>query len=255
MNETQDTTEARLEEMGRRIEQTQRLVTLGTLAAGVAHEINNILTPVLSYAHLAKSRPEDTEMQEKALRKIVSGVTSACEVAQATLNYSKDDDERSTADVAETIHEAMGCLAREPEKDGITLATRVAPATLVQIRPLSLQQVLLNLILNARAAIKGRQGTISIEAVELPDEATRITVSDDGPGIPPAILENLFEPFVTTGAGRQAATLVGGAGLGLTVTKHLIERAGGSIVATSSDQGAMFEIVLPTARPVRAKAG
>ena len=130
-------------------------------------------------------------------------------------------------------------------------ALRVGPAT-------RLSQHVLEVDVEAlRAAAMRAAPALARVAVHLvhPGESTRITVSDDGPGIPPAVLETLFEPFVTTRVGRQEASLVGGAGLGLTVTKHLIERAGGSIVATSSDQGATFEIELPTARPMRAKAG
>jgi signal transduction histidine kinase len=245
--------QAQLRAVERQIAQAHRLTTLGTLAAGVAHEINNILTPVLSYAHLAQSRRDDEELQAKAFDKIIAGVESACEVAQAMLNYSRDADEKPVADVGAVVQSAIGCLGRDPAKDSIQVDVRIGEGTCVHIRPLALQQVLLNLILNARSALMGRRGaTIVIEARPGSEGRTSVTVSDNGPGIPEEAIATVFEPFVSSGgpgkASADPALPTSGAGLGLMVTRHLVSSAGGTITVSSTPgEGATFVIDLPSA--------
>lgn len=225
----------------------QRLATIGTLAAGVAHEINNILTPVLSYAHLAATRHDDPDFFTKALAKIVSGVESACEITETMLAQARGDGDQPVADIRTSVDEALACMARRPSKDGIALHIEIDDATVVAIRPVALRQILLNLILNACTAIRcrpGRRGSIAIRATERDDGQAVLEVADDGPGIAPPLLEHLFEPFVCSPGGH-------GSGLGLMVTRHLVEAAGGSIeVESTPEHGATFRIVLPTARHV-----
>ncbi|MHC5002352.1 MAG: sensor histidine kinase [Planctomycetota bacterium] len=243
-----ESVQAELDSIEQQLGHAQRLASIGTLAAGVAHEINNVLTPVLSYAHIARGRPDDSELQAKAYDKIIAGVESACEIVQAVLNFAKDREEEAAADVGAVLEGALRCLARDPEKDGITLATDVPPDSIVRIRPLALQQVLLNLLLNATAVLRtARGGSISIRASQTGDGHVRIDVSDNGPGIPEDVAARIFEPFVSTkeqdGAGSGAR---GGAGLGLMVSRRLIEHAGGTIaVDTEPGQGATFTLVLP----------
>ncbi len=239
-----------LDALEEHLAQAQRLAIIGTLAAGVAHEINNILTPVLSYAHLARSRSDDEDLRRKAFDKIIAGVESACEVAQAMLNFSSGQDEQASAEVGAALKAALGCLARDPAKDRIEMDTRIAPDTWVSIRPHALQQVFLNLIINASHALRGRPGRITVSAEVGPQATTRIEVADNGPGIAPEVIERLFDPFVSTRSSKSADSEAeaGGSGLGLMVTRHLIESAGGTITADSSaDNGARFTITLPTA--------
>ena len=249
--------EERLAVVERHLAQAQRLGTLGTLAAGIAHEINNILTPVLSYAHLASSRRDDPEFLDKALGKIVRGVESATDVARAMLTYSRDDDTGETANLQATLDAAIGSLGREPAKDGIAIDVDLPPEAFVSIPPLSLQQVLVNLLLNAGKAM-GRGGGRIMVSARSADGRTVLRFADTGPGIPEAILPSLFEPFVGTGAPVESGDdeVTQGHGLGLAVCRLLIENAGGTIEASSpSSGGAVFTIALPEASAPAAKAG
>jgi len=240
--------EVELESLRRELDHSYQLATLGTLTAGIAHEINNILTPVLAYAQLARSNPNDTSLRTKALDRAVAGVESASRIIEAVLGFARNDDDGQHAVVREVIESALACLSRDPVRDGIRLIIEVAPDTTVRIRPLALQQVFLNLILNAIAVLHGTQGELRISAVEHTDGTTRIRVSDTGPGISEEVRSSLFQPFVTTRKdGKPSPSGHGGSGLGLSVCKRLIENSGGSIILEDTPEGgASFAITLPT---------
>ncbi|MHC4909945.1 MAG: sensor histidine kinase [Planctomycetota bacterium] len=242
----------------RHLSHSQRLVMLGTRSAGVAHELNNILTPVLSYAHLAAMHPDDEALREKAFAKIITGVETACELASAVLDFAMDRDESPVADVGGTLAKALAASGRDLIKDGIRFESHVPDGVHVCMKPLSLQQVLLNLILNARDAIlaAGRAGGTIAVAAETRDASVHLVVSDTGPGIEPDVMRTLFEPFVTSHPETAGSSAVsGGCGLGLAVTRFLVERAGGVIdVSSELGHGASFTIVLPRATGERASA-
>ncbi len=252
--------EADLDALRSELDHTCQLATLGTLTAGIAHEINNILTPVLAYAQLARSNPDDAALRAKALERTIAGVESASRITEAVLGFARSDDEAEHAVIVETIDSSLACLSRDPRRDGVRLVVDVDPAATVRIKPLALQQVLLNLILNSVSALHGKPGELRIRAEERPDGTTLIRVCDSGPGIPSEIASTLFEPFVTTyGNGKSSPTGHGGSGLGLAVCRRLIENNGGSIVLeqpTVQGQGASFAISLKTiaSAPVPKKA-
>ena len=243
------------------LEHAQRLATIGTLAAGIAHEVNNILTPVLSYAAMARSRPEDEALTAKALEKTITGVQSASRIAQAMLGFAGADDQNPVSDLNAVLDDSLACLARDPAKDQVRIERRIEIGTCVCMRSLSLQQVFINLILNAIHAMAGRSGAIRIEARQQVDGQTVVTVADDGPGFPPHIAGSLFQPFVSTRRSRGkdgGKSRSAGTGLGLAICKQLIEQANGTIVAISNPNakpGAMFTITLQSAPVRRAKAG
>jgi len=243
--------EAQLDALRTELDHCHQLATLGTLTAGIAHEINNILTPVLAYAHLARSNPNDTSLRAKALDRAIAGVEAASRITEAVLGFARNDNGAEEAVIADAVESSIACLSRDPARDGVRLIINVDAEMHVKISPLALQQVLMNLILNALSVLHGKPGELRIEATQQPDGATRIRVSDNGPGIPAEITATLFDPFVTTrGAGRKLSpTGHGGAGLGLAVCRRLIENAGGTIVLeppTEDGQGASFLISLPT---------
>jgi len=243
--------QAELDALRRELDHCQQLATLGTLTAGIAHEINNILTPVLAYAQLARSNPNDTGLRAKALDRAIDGVEAASRITEAVLGFARNDDGAEQVSIADAIGSSIACLSRDPVRDGVRVVVDVDPDMHVQIRPLALQQVLLNLILNALSVLHGKSGELRIKATQHPDGTTRIRVSDSGPGIPAEIASTLFEPFVTTrDPGKRSPTVHGGSGLGLAVCRRLIENSGGSIVlepASEDQQGASFLISLPTA--------
>ncbi len=243
--------EAELESLRRELDHSHQLATLGTLTAGIAHEINNILTPVLAYSQLALANPDDKALRTKALDRAVAGVESASRIIEAVLGFARNDDDGEHAVVHEVIESTLACLSRDPIRDGIRLVIEVDPDAAVQIRPLALQQVLLNLILNAVSVLYRTQGELRISAVELLDGTTTIRVSDTGPGIPKEVRDTLFDPFVTSRKdGKPSSSGHGGSGLGLAVCKRLIETGGGSIILEDTPEGgASFAITLPTSPP------
>ncbi len=245
--------EAELEDLRKELEHSQQLATLGTLTAGIAHEINNILTPVLAYAQLAWSNPADLSLRAKALERTIAGVQSASRITEAVLGFARADAETDRAVIAEVIDSSLACLGRDPARDGIRLTVDVDPDAAVRIQPLALQQVFLNLLLNAMTALGGKPGELHIAARELDDRHTEIRVTDSGPGVPAEVAKRIFEPFVSghrrTSGGRKKKGL-GGSGLGLAICRRLIEHAGGTIVLEGrqdGDRGASFLISLVSA--------
>lgn len=250
--------QAQLDELARELEHAQRLATLGTLAAGIAHEINNVLTPVLAYAQLASSNPEDRKLQSKAISKAIQGVQTATQITQAMLGFAADPDEPDWANVRDVLQLAIDCVGRDPAKDRIDLKIDVPDDLHVRMRPLALQQVLMNLMLNACAVLRGRGGELSIVATDQGDGAAVIGVSDTGPGIPQEVVGRLFTPFASSRRHQSGPDnrRPEGTGLGLAICRRLVESAAGSItVASKPGHGATFTIVLPTARISQAMAG
>lgn len=229
---------------------SHRLSTLGTLATMIAHEYNNILTPVISYSQMALARPEDQALMKKAVEKALQGALRAAKISRSILGFAREDDTAQIAQLRVAIDDALGCLVSEPEKDGMTLEVDV-PDVRVAMAGLSLQQVVLNIVLNARKAMRRQGGTLFIRG-HVDGNWLILQIQDTGPGIPPAMLDRLFEPFATHAidpldASSDAAPK--GTGLGLCICRDLVQQAGGRIHATSTPgHGATFHITLPLAQ-------
>lgn len=230
---------------------SHRLATLGTIATVIAHEYNNILTPMISYGQMALAKPEDHEFMKKAVEKALQGALRAAKISSSLLGFAREADQEHAARLHTVIDEAVGCLAREPSKDGVQLIVDV-PDVLIAISPLNLQQILLNLILNARKAMRRKGGRLEIRG-SIEHDNVHLTVHDTGPGIPPQIMDRLFEPFATHKIDTDAAESDysperKGTGLGLCICRDLVRNVGGSIHAESiPGQGATFHIILPKA--------
>ncbi len=223
---------------------SHRLATLGTMASIIAHEFNNILTPVISYCQLAlKAGESDTALMTKALQRALSGAEKAAEISSSMLGFARESDTGTQANVARVVEEVFRCQARDPKKDGIRLVQEIPEDLCVGMSPVGLQQVLLNLVLNARKAMRGRGGVLTIRSQMIEADRVSVTVSDTGPGVPPELLPHIFKAFVTQGPDGEADG--SGTGLGLAVCRDLVERADGSIQVESSSSGATFLIELP----------
>ena len=243
----------------RELDRLHGLATLGEITGLIAHELNNLLTPVRSYAQLALDR-EDPALTRKALERTLSGTSRVVEVIAALLELSGENKfvgvtANAAASPPEAFDQALRCLSREPERDNIELIREMASESLAAITPIAMHQVLLNLLLNARRALLPGGGRLVFRVFEEsgPTSATwnmpralRIQLEDSGCGIPKHKLATLFDPHVSHGEG-------GGAGLGLTVCKRLIEQAGGRIeVVSTLAVGTCFTITLPIAQSPRA---
>src|SRR5690554_5147386 len=156
-----------LEAVKQQLTESQRLATIGTIAAVIAHEFNNLLTPVVSYSQYAlqsaQSDQPDMELIIKALSKSFSGSTKAGKICQSMLSLARGQSMAGVVDVQALVDETLLVLARDPKKDGITLRVQVQPDLRVEGDIVQLEQVLLNLLINARQAMLGRGGSITIK--------------------------------------------------------------------------------------------
>jgi signal transduction histidine kinase len=259
-----DELEQQLHSMNSELANLHRLSVLGVLAAGIAHEINNLLTPVLSYTQLALAQPDDQALRTKALERTQAGIESVAQIVHAILGMTRGDEDQTVANVADVVDETLRCLGRDPAKDAVDIKIRIGPDTWVAINPVVLQQVLLNLVLNALKALHGRPGTITIATRESGSGRATITVADDGPGIPADVLPTLFDsPAEALTSQRKrhrlntnVACTMNGTGLGLSICKQLVAGASGMIECVSSQkEGTTFTIVLPCVAKEMRKAG
>ena len=240
--------ESQLQQVREGLTHSHRLATLGTIAAIIAHEFNNILTPIMTYSQLALANPQDQPALLKAVEKAASGSERAAKICSSLLGFAREADEQHAAPLRRTVDDAIACMAREPQKDNLDLAVDL-PDVQVALAPLSLQQVLLNLLLNAKKALGPRGGKIRITG-RVEGSLVRLDVSDNGPGIPPAIRDRLFEPFVTQRIREEGddSPEKRGTGLGLCICRDIVHQAGGFIsVDSTPGQGATFHITLPKA--------
>jgi len=228
------------------IGQLQALANIGITTSMIAHEINNLLTPLSNYAELALNNIEDSELVEKALRKTVRNCERASKVMQSILAVANGESQnRQNTRLISLVEEIFNCLCRDFSKDKITVDIRIPEELTVWGIPVEIQQVLMNLILNARDAMAPFGGVLTIEARDTSDEV-EIIVSDTGCGIEACDLEKIFEPFFTTKTLGNSSSHTNGSGLGLAFCKKVIEEHEGSIsVVSAPDKGTKFEIILP----------
>ncbi len=229
--------------------QLQALATLGSATCMIAHEINNLLTPLTTYAALAVQNPDDAELAKKVLDKTVRNCQRASKVMQSMLAMANGHrQQREEACVRKLVEEVFTCLCRDFAKDGITVQTSIPEELQVHCVPVQIEQVLMNLILNAREAMLPGGGFLKVKA-RADGDRIEIVVSDTGSGISPEHLQCIFRPFFTTknGTDRPAGS---GSGVGLAFCRRIVDAHGGEITAASkSGQGSTFTIRLPNRQP------
>jgi len=223
----------------KQLEQAGRLAAIGSLAAGVAHEINNPLTGVLAFAEdLRDGKPEDSAEYED-LSVIIRETLRCRDIVKNLLDFSRQESPKfESLDVNTVVAQSLSLVRKLPEFRNIELTRHLCddPPS-IQGDPQQLQQVILNFMLNASEAMNGK-GKITILTVH---DALRnrcvIKVEDNGPGIPENLKNKIFEPFFST---------KGTNGLGLAVSWGIIERHHGTIeVERSPTGGASFSILFP----------
>jgi len=219
---------------------------MGTVSYMIAHEINNLLTPLKSYASLALKNPEDKALSEKALKKTVQNCDRAYEIMKSMLALVNGDTQsKKETELPGLVKDIFSSLCRDFSKDGITVEIHIPQDLTIWAVPVQIQQVLMNLILNARQAMLPRGGVLTIKA-EGKNNAVEIEVTDTGNGIAPADLERIFEPFFTTKNHKGQESERCGSGLGLAFCKRVIEEHDGSICVESKPAGgSKFKITLP----------
>jgi len=235
--------EAQVRALQEQLQRAQRLATLGTMTAMVAHEFNNILTPIINYAQLARQNPR---MVEKAIARAAEGGRRASDICGAILGLARGQaSEPSEVNLSQLIARTLSAMARDPKKDGIDLIVDVPDDLVFRTSPVELQHVVLNLLMNARAAVLSKPAPRIIRLLACRDaDRVILSVSDNGPGIAPEHFDHIFEPFFTTKSDSQ--DLEDGHGLGLALCRQIVEAQGGQIIAQSTPgQGATFTLFLP----------
>jgi len=224
----------------------QHLANIGTVSHMIAHEMNNLLTPLKSYASFALENLDDRALTEKALQKAVQNSGHAAKVMESMLALvSGEKQELKNVQLLDLIGDIFTCLCRDFTKDGIAVEIDVPDDLTVSVIPVQMQQVLMNLILNARDAMLSRGGVLTISAAETGD-VVEIEIADTGGGIDPSDLTNIFETFYTTKSDKDSPAEYSGAGIGLAFCKMIIDGHQGSIsVESKPGHGTTFKIVLP----------
>ncbi len=232
--------------------QLQALANIGLNTTMIAHEINNLLMPLTNYAALALKNPEDKALTEKVLQKTFNNSQRACEVMASILAMTKKDAEKKTdVRLLDLVEEIFTCLCRDFSKDSIRVQIQIPSELTVHGIGIQLQQMLMNLILNAREAMLGSGGVLKIKAEQNKDSVI-IEISDSGCGIKKENLNKIFEPFFTTKTSSESQPEITGSGLGLAFCKKVIDSHNGTITVESEPgQGSTFKIVLAVGGQVK----
>ena len=239
------------EELEKRLVQADKLSSIGLLAAGVAHEVNTPLAVISTYAQMLAKQISGDAQKAPLLEKIAKQTFRASEIVNSLLNFSRTSPtEFAPLDLNKIVRETLTLLEHQLASAGVRLETALSE-TLPRMRGNSgkLQQVFLNLFLNARDAMEGG-GSLTVGSSSR-DGFVRVTVRDSGSGIPAENLQRIFDPFFTTKGARK------GTGLGLSVSYGIVREHGGDIeVQSEPGKGACFVLSFPElaveARPIGA---
>jgi two-component system, NtrC family, sensor kinase len=228
------------DEMERRLIQTEKLSSIGLLAAGVAHEVNTPLAVISTYAQmLAKQIAGDAE-KAPLLEKIAKQTFRASEIVNSLLNFSRTaTTEFVGVDLNKVLTETLTLIEHQLAKASIEVKVAF-DETLPRVKGNTgkLQQIFLNLFLNARDAMEA--GGVLAVKTQASDGVVRVTVADSGSGIAPEHLARVFDPFFTTKAARR------GTGLGLSVTYGIVKEHNGEIEVNSEvGAGTRFVVTFP----------
>lgn len=248
-----DDLDRQVQERTKQVVRSEQLASVGFLAAGVAHEINNPLASIAMCAESLESRileslghctdPAEQAVIRNYLGMIQTEAFRCKEITDRLLDFSRiGPAKRQAADLGELVQSVVDMVGHLGKYQRRTILFPRGPDVVVEVNPQEIKQVVLNLLTNALDSTE-EGGTVRI-AVERSDTMGEITFADDGCGIEPAILEHIFEPFFTR---RRAGQ---GTGLGLSISYRIVADHGGEIVAQSdgAGRGATFRVRLPLAR-------
>lgn len=223
------------------LHQAEKLAAVGRLAAGIAHELNNPLGNIVGYAKLLLKTGNLGDYEREKLSVIIEQAEKGSEIIRGLLEFSRERPlELKNISLNNSIERVLSTMAYMIEPAGIKVYKHLDKIPPVEADESQIEQVLHNIILNAIQAIDGRENGIIEISTSASDSTVRISISDNGPGIPKEHLSLIFDPFFTTKPPGK------GTGLGLSISLEIIKKHGGSIWAESEPgKGATFHIILP----------
>ena len=212
--------------------QMQRLASLGFMLASVCHEVSNPLAAIHSMVQILQSRRGvNAETLEKGLESIAANIARVLAITRKLGEFSRvTGDAPGPVSVDAVVREAAALLRHSPCGTAVSVDYRGLPGALTLARPGELQQVVLNVLLNAAQAMAGA-GRIEIQTAPAADGRIALSVRDCGPGIAPEHLERVFEPFFTTKPPGE------GTGLGLAISYEIVHELGGAMRAANHPEG------------------
>jgi len=227
-----------LEQAQAQLIRTEKLASLGQLAAGVAHEINNPLGTITIYAHVLLKTLDREDPRREDMELIIKEAARTKEIVQGLLSFARETKLRpGPTNINEILEDVLGLVVNQSLFHNIKIRKAfAAEMPTITADWAQLKQVFLNMILNAAEAMGGK-GTITITTIG-GKRRVKVKIQDTGPGIPPEIMDKLFSPFFTT---KEKGT-----GLGLAISYGIIEHHGGAIdVETVLGKGSTFVVSLP----------
>ena len=233
-----------LQEAQAKLARVTRVHAMGELAAAIAHEVNQPLTAIVTNGNfclreLAGGGRNLEELREAIAEIVNDGTRASTVISRIRTLLVKGAPERAELDINEVIQEVSGLVRSELARNRITLLTDLTDDLRIQGDRVQLQQVLINLIMNAVEAMRtstGRTRDLLIRSAKDPD-GVLVQVQDSGPGMEPEVADRIFEPFFTTKAE--------GIGMGLSISRSIVESHGGRLWAVAVSGGALFEFTLP----------
>jgi signal transduction histidine kinase len=222
--------------------QAQRLSSVGALASSVAHEFNNILTTIINYAKLGLKGATEPG-QKQAFEKILKGGQRAATIVSGMLGFARNQSNRvEDVDLFRLVEEVLLLTEKDLSKHRVQVERRYHARPVVPVIAGQIEQILINLVINARQAMPGG-GRLRVDVRESAGMA-EVRINDTGVGIPPDQLRLIFEPFYTTKNPDEHGH--GGTGLGLSVCRQIIEQHQGRIrVESVVGKGSTFTVKLP----------
>jgi signal transduction histidine kinase len=240
--------EAQVVILKQQLQEAQKLTALGELVSTTTHEFNNVLTTIINYAKMGQRHRDDTT-RDKAFEKILIAGQRAAKITNGILGFARN---RSAGfeptDMVKLIDDSLLLLEREMAKYRVMVEKQYHDVPLAMVNSNQIQQVLINLLVNARQAMPNGGQILLRLAHDTRVQTVDLTVRDTGSGIPADQLPRIFDRFFTTKSGPDASGK-GGTGLGLAFCRDVIEAHQGRIrVESTVGKGTAFTLKLPVAR-------
>jgi signal transduction histidine kinase len=232
--------------------QAQKLTALGDLVGTTTHEFNNVLMTVINYAKIGM-RQKDEPTRDKAFEKILAAGNRAAKITTGILAFARNrSGSLEPTDLARVIDDALLLLEREMSKYRVHVERQIEAVPPAWASGNQIQQVLLNLLINARQAMPNGGQVLVRLSFDKANQMLELVVRDSGSGMSPETLRRIFDPYFTTKSGPDE-TGKGGTGLGLSMCRNIIEAHQGRIrVESTPGRGTAFTLKLPVARQAAA---